>query len=82
MVFVLKLQILMSLAVLNVAFAMPAAQPAGVATNEDMKTAETSHGLLPFSFGFGGYPRYSPYVNAGYGYRSGLGIINYFKYSK
>jgi len=60
----------MCLAVLNVAFAMPAAQPAGVATNEDMKTAETSHGHFPFSFGFGSYPRYSPY---GYGFRSGLG---------
>ncbi|CAI6366712.1 unnamed protein product [Macrosiphum euphorbiae] len=48
---------------------MPAAQPAGVATNEDMKTAETSY--LPFSLGFGGYQRYSPY---GYGYRSGLGV--------
>jgi len=61
----------MCLAVLNVAFAMPAAQPAGVETNEHMKTAETSH--FPFSFGFGGYPaRYSPY-GYGYGYRSGLG---------
>jgi len=54
---------------MNVAFAMPAAQPAGVVTNEDMKTSETSHGILPFSFGFGGYPGYSPY-----GFRSGLGI--------
>jgi len=74
MVFYSIFQILMCLAVLNVAFAMPAAQPAEVA--EDMKTAETSHGHLPFSFGFGGYPRYSPYGYAGYagyGYRSGLG---------
>ncbi|KAL4098898.1 hypothetical protein QTP88_023415 [Uroleucon formosanum] len=63
--------ILMCLAVLNVSFAMPAAQPAEVATNEDMKTAETSYGHLPFSFGFVGYPRYSPY---GYGFRNGLGI--------
>lgn len=59
----------MCLAVLNVAFAMPAAQPAGV-ENENMKTAETSHVHLPFSFGFGAYPaRYAPY-----GFRSGLGI--------
>ena len=59
----------MCLAVLNVAFAMPAAQTAG-ADHEDMKTAETSHiHHLPFSFGFGGYPRYAPF-----GFRSGLGI--------
>jgi len=58
------------LAVLNVAFAMPAAQPAGVATNENMKTAETLYGYFPYSIGFDGYQRYSPY---GYGYRSGSG---------
>jgi len=59
----------MCLAVLNVAFAMPAAQP----TNENMKTAETLHiHHMPFSFGFGGYRGYSPY---GYGLRSGLGIV-------
>jgi len=55
---------------LTVAFAMPAVHPAEAVTNDDMKTAETSYAHLPFSFGFGGYPRYSPY---GYGYRSGLG---------
>lgn len=59
---------------------MPAAQPAGV-ENENMKTAETSHIHLPFSFGFGAYPaRYAPF-----GFRSGLGItlfqivINFLK---
>jgi len=54
---------------LNAVIAMPAAQPAGAVTNEDMKAAETSHVHLPFSFSFGDYPRYSPF-----GYRSGLGI--------
>lgn len=38
---------------------MSAAQPAGVVTNEKMKTAETSHDHLPFSFGFGGYSQYA-----------------------
>ncbi|KAL5241058.1 hypothetical protein ACI65C_008468 [Semiaphis heraclei] len=65
------IMILMCLSTLTVAFAMPAAHPAEAVTNDDMKTEETSHAHLPFSFGFGGYPQYSPY---GYGYRSGLGI--------
>ncbi|KAF0774127.1 Uncharacterized protein FWK35_00002226 [Aphis craccivora] len=61
--------IMICLSVLNVTLAMPAAQPAGV-ENENMKTAETSHIHLPFSFGFGAYPaRYAPF-----GFRSGLGI--------
>jgi hypothetical protein len=66
---------------------MPAAQQTQVTPKETMKTAETSHLRLPFSFGFGAaYPvaRYSPFAYRGIsiGFGSEIGKTKPFDYEQ
>ncbi|XP_025424416.1 uncharacterized protein LOC112693521 [Sipha flava] len=82
-----KFTMILCAALISVAFAMPAAQQTQVTPKETMKTAETSHLRLPFSFGFGAaYPvaRYSPFayrgISIGFGSEIGNGYPYYNQY--